>query len=93
MVDGTGELSFAPAFLGGGTATAGDATITSSGRINFFDKSTAGNATITTHFGTTNFFDTSTAGNAAFTVIEGNMDFHQQQQRWHSDYNCWPSSF
>ena len=75
MLDGTGELSFAPGFFGGGTATAGNATITSSGTTNFFEGSTAGNATINTHFGVTNFFDTSTGGNAAFTVIEGNMNF------------------
>ena len=59
----------------GGTSTAGNATITSSGLIEFHDRSSAGNATINTHFGQTSFFDTSTAGNAAFTVIEGNMDF------------------
>ena len=59
----------------GGTSTAGNATITSSGLIEFHDGSSAGSATINTHFGATNFFDTSTAGSAAFTVIEGNMDF------------------
>ena len=59
----------------GGTATAANATITSSGLIEFHDQSSAGNATFNTHFGVTNFFDTSTAGNAAFTVIEGNMNF------------------
>jgi outer membrane autotransporter protein len=61
--------------LQGGTSTAGDATITSSGLIEFHEGSSAGNATINTHFGVTKFFDTSTAGNAAFTVIEGNMNF------------------
>jgi outer membrane autotransporter protein len=75
ILDGTGELSFSPSFFGGGTATAGNATITSSGTTNFFEGSTAGNATINTHFGVTNFFDTSTGGNAAITVIEGNMNF------------------
>ena len=43
--------------------------------MNFFEGSSAGNATINTHFGVTNFFDTSTGGNAAITVIEGNMNF------------------
>jgi outer membrane autotransporter protein len=75
ILDHTGELSFSPSFFGGGTATAGNATIISSGTTNFFEGSSAGNATINTHFGTTNFFDTSTAGNAAITVIEGNMSF------------------
>jgi outer membrane autotransporter protein len=74
MVDGTGELSFAPDFLGGGTATAGDATIMNNGRMNFFDRSTAGNATIT-NSGVTSFFNTSSADNAIITS-SGAIDFH-----------------
>ena len=45
------ELSFAPGFFGGGTATAGDANITNNGNTNFFQGSSAGNATITTNDG------------------------------------------
>ena len=67
MADGTGELSFAPGFFGGGTATAGNATIINSGRTNFFQDSTAGDATITTNAGgVTSFFGNSTGGNARF---------------------------
>lgn len=51
MVDGTGELSFSSGFFGGGTATAGNATIMNSGRTNFFQGSSGGNATITTNDG------------------------------------------
>ena len=77
MEDGTGELSFSPGFFGGGTATAGDATIINSGRTNFFQASTAGNATITTNGGgLTSFFGMSTGGNAAFiTNAGGIVDF------------------
>ena len=51
------ELSFAPGFFGGGTATAGDANITNNGNTNFFQGSSAGNATITTNDGgLTKFF-------------------------------------
>ena len=74
MLDGTGELSFAPGFFGGGTATAGDATITNNGRTNFFQGSTAGNATITTNDGgVTSFFGESTGGNAAFITNAGGI--------------------
>ena len=76
MADGTGELSFAPGFFGGGTATAGNATITSSGRTNFFQGSTAGDATITTNAGgVTSFFGRTTGGNATFiTNADGKVD-------------------
>ena len=51
------ELSFAPGFFGGGTATAGNANITNNGNTNFFQGSSAGNATITTNDGgVTSFF-------------------------------------
>ena len=60
MLSGSSELSFSPPFFGGGTATAGDATIINSATVNFYEGSSAGNATIT-NFGTTNFFNTSTA--------------------------------
>ena len=51
------ELSFAPGFFGGGTATAGNANITNNGNTNFFQGSSAGNATITTNAGgVTRFF-------------------------------------
>ena len=74
MDDGTGELSFAPGFLGGGTATAGNATIINSGRTNFFQLSTAGDATITTNAGgITSFFGESTGGNATFITNKGGI--------------------
>ena len=74
MEDGTGELSFAPGFFGGGTATAGNATIINSGRTNFFQGSTAGDATITTNAGgVTSFFGESTGGNAAFITNAGGI--------------------
>ena len=74
MQDGTGELSFAPGFFGGGTATAGNATIINSGRTNFFQGSTAGNATITTNAGgVTSFFGESTGGNATFITNTGGI--------------------
>ena len=80
-----GELDFSPPFgppcCTGGTATAGNATITSSGTIGFYEGSSAGNATITTTtpFGVTNFHDTSNAGAATFTVAgEGVMNFFDQ---------------
>ena len=74
MQDGTGELSFAPGFFGGGTATAGNATIINSGRTNFFQNSTAGNATITTNAGgITSFFGDSTGGNARFITNAGGI--------------------
>ena len=74
MADGTGELSFAPGFFGGGTATAGNATIINSGRTNFFQGSTAGDATITTNDGgLTSFFGESTGGNAAFITNAGGI--------------------
>ena len=50
----------------GGAATAGNATINNNGTTNFFDMSTAGNATIITNFAVTNFFDTSTAGDGEY---------------------------
>ena len=74
MQDGTGELSFAPGFFGGGTATAGNATIINSGRTNFFQGSTAGDSTITTNAGgVTSFFGESTGGNAAFIANAGGI--------------------
>ena len=74
MQDGTGELSFSPGFFGGGTATAGNATIINNGRTNFFQQSTAGNATITTNAGgLTRFFGESTGDNAAFITNAGGV--------------------
>ena len=74
MADGTGELSFAPGFFGGGTATAGNATIINNGRTNFFQDSTADNATITTNAGgITSFFGRSTGGNATFITNAGGI--------------------
>ena len=74
MQDGTGELSFSPGFFGGGTATAGNATIISNGRTNFFQGSTAGDATITTNAGgVTSFFGESTGGNAQFITNSGGV--------------------
>src|SRR5271165_4302857 len=58
----------------GGTSTAGNATIVNAGLLRFFDRSTGGNATITTNFGgVTQFFDGSTGGNAAFTTNAGGL--------------------
>ena len=74
MRDGTGELSFAPGFFGGGTATAGNATIMNSGNTNFFQGSSAGNATITTNAGgITSFFGESTGGNATLITNAGGI--------------------
>ena len=79
-----GDLDFSDPFFGGGTATAGNATITSlgtitgpGGTIEFHDRGTAGTATITTtsNFTTTNFFDTSTAENATINITPGHMNF------------------
>ena len=68
------ELSFAPGFFGGGTATAGDANITNNGNTNFFQGSSAGNATITTNDGgLTRFFGESTGGNAQFITNAGGV--------------------
>ena len=68
------ELSFAPGFFGGGTATAGNANITNNGNTNFFQGSSAGNATITTNDGgLTRFFGESTGGNAAFITNAGGV--------------------
>ena len=68
------ELSFAPGFFGGGTATAGNANITNNGNTNFFQGSSAGNATITTNDGgLTRFFGRSTGGNAAFITNAGGV--------------------
>ena len=68
------ELSFAPGFFGGGTATAGDANITNNGNTNFFQGSSAGNATITTNDGgLTRFFGESTGGNAQFITNPGGV--------------------
>jgi outer membrane autotransporter protein len=71
------ELSFAPGFFGGGTATAGNANITNNGNTNFFQGSSAENATITTNDGgLTRFFGESTGGNAQFiTNAGGTVDF------------------
>ena len=61
-----GDMDFSPAFFTGGTSTAGNATITNSGIVNFYQGSSAGSATITTNAGgTTSFFGESTGGNAA----------------------------
>ena len=67
MLPGSAELSFSPAFFTGGTSTAGNATIVNNGgTTNFFQGSTAGDATITTNDGgLTRFFGQSTGGNAA----------------------------
>jgi autotransporter-associated beta strand protein len=66
------ELSFAPDFQGGGTATAGNANITNNGNTNFFQGSSAENATITTNDGgLTRFFGRSTGGNATFITNAG----------------------
>ena len=74
MLDGTGELSFSPGFFGGGTATAGDATIINNGTTNFFQGSNGGNATIITNDGgVTRFFGDSTGGNAAFITNAGGI--------------------
>jgi outer membrane autotransporter protein len=68
------ELSFAPGFFGGGTATAGNANITNNGNTNFFQGSTAGNATINTNDGgLTRFFGESTGGNAQFITNSGGV--------------------
>ena len=68
------ELSFAPGFFGGGTATAGDANITNNGNTNFFQGSSAGNAMITTNAGgVTSFFGESTGGNATFVTNAGGI--------------------
>ena len=68
------ELSFAPGFFGGGTATAGNANITNNGNTNFFQGSSAGTATITTNDGgLTRFFGRSTGGNAAFITNAGGV--------------------
>jgi autotransporter-associated beta strand protein len=76
-----GELDFSPPFgppcCTGGTATAGDATITSRGVIGFYEGSTAGNATITNSTGSVDFFDSSSAGAASIHVDGlGNVNFH-----------------
>ena len=73
-----GEMDFSPIFPGcgctGGTATAGDATITSSGNTGFYQGSSAGNATITTNAGgVTSFFGRSSGGNAAFITNAGGI--------------------
>ena len=68
------ELSFAPGFFGGGTATAGNANITNNGNTNFYQGSSAGNATITTNDGgLTRFFGESTGGNAQFITNSGGV--------------------
>ena len=74
MLPGSSELSFAPGFFGGGTATAGNATIINSSRTNFFQGSSAGTATITTESGgVTSFFGESTGGSAAFIANAGGI--------------------
>ncbi len=68
------ELSFAPGFFGGGTATAGNANITNYGNTNFYQGSSAGNSTITTNAGgLTRFFGESTGGNAQFITNSGGV--------------------
>ena len=68
------ELSFAPGFFGGGTATAGNANITNNGNTNFFQGSSAGNATITTNAGgVTSLFGRSSGGNATFIANAGGI--------------------
>ena len=80
-VNSGGTLDFSPedfregAVRPGGAATAGNATINNNGTTNFFDMSTAGNATIITNFAVTNFFDTSTAGAANITGTHLNVNF------------------
>ena len=74
IVNEFAELSFAPGFFGGGTATAGNANITNNGNTNFFQGSSAGNATITTNAGgVTSFFGSSTGGNATFITNAGGI--------------------
>ena len=74
MLPGSAELSFSPAFFGGGTATAGNATIINNGTTNFYQGSSGGNATITTNeMGVTRFFGESTGGNAAFITNAGGI--------------------
>src|SRR3984885_7190488 len=68
------ELSFAPGFFGGGTATAGNANITNNGNTNFYQGSSAGSATITTNAGgLTRFFGESTGDNAEFITNAGGV--------------------
>jgi outer membrane autotransporter protein len=68
------ELSFAPGFFGGGTATAGNANITNNGNTNFYQGSSAENATITTNDGgLTSFFGRSTGGNATLITNAGGI--------------------
>ena len=74
IVNQFGEMGFAPGFFGGGTATAGNASITNNGHTSFFQGSSAGNATITTNAGgLTDFFGSSTGGNAAFITNAGGI--------------------
>ena len=85
MLPGSSELSFSPPFFGGGTATAGDATIINSSTINFFEGSNAGTATIT-NSGAVNFFNTSTADNATITS-SGLIEFHDQSRAGNATFN------
>ena len=71
------ELSFAPGFFGGGTATAGDANITNNGNTNFFQGSSAGNATITTNDGgLTRFLAKAPAATRQFITNAGGVVRH-----------------
>ena len=85
MLSGSSELSFSPPFFGGGTATAGDATIINSATVNFYEGSSAGNATIT-NSGTVNFFNTSSADNATITS-SGLTEFHDQSSAGNATFN------
>src|SRR5262249_19303966 len=69
-------------FSGDSTAGGAEIQILSGGTpvpelgLDFRDSSTAGNATITTHFAVTNFHDTSSAGNADLSLVnESIMNF------------------
>ena len=77
-VDSGGEMDFSPTFPGcgctGGTATAGNATITNNGTTSFWEGSSAGNAIITSS-GLIEFHDQSSAGNATFNTHFGATNF------------------
>src|ERR1700722_125639 len=73
-----GDVDFSPIFPGcgctGGTATAGDASITNNGITRFFQGSSADHATITTNDGGVNsFFGRSSGGQAAFITNAGGI--------------------
>ena len=68
------ELSFSPAFFGGGTTSAANATIVNSGHTNFWQQSRGGDATIITNSGgLTRFFGESTGENATLITNAGGI--------------------